>query len=94
MTKSWTRRRSPTSVFPGRRVRRCRANVVVANRWLALFGVAGWAGRRRLPLLVWTLDSTWELTRWLQDPRVWMVTTNYPRRAATLRRAVADVRSR
>ena len=74
-----------SELFPGRRIVRCDANLVVANRWLATFGVARWVARRRLPLLVWTVDTRRGLRRWLHDPRAWMVTTNHPRRAAQIR---------
>lgn len=72
-------------LFPGRRVRRCDANLIVANYRLAHLTLARFAARRRLPLLVWTVDSESSLRRWLADTRVWMVTTNYPERAALLR---------
>ena len=76
-------------LFPGRRLRRCDANLVVCHRTLARLRIAGWARRRGLPLLVWTVDEPAELRRWLADPRVWMVTTNFPRRAVELRRELA-----
>jgi glycerophosphoryl diester phosphodiesterase len=30
---------------------------------------------------VWTVDRPAELEQWMNDPAVWMVTTNYPERA-------------
>jgi glycerophosphoryl diester phosphodiesterase len=74
-----------SEAFPGRRLRRCDANLVVCEKNLARFRVAGWACRHGLPLLVWTVDHPRGLRRWLRDPRVWLITTNYPRRALRLR---------
>jgi glycerophosphoryl diester phosphodiesterase len=78
-----------SEVLPERRIVRCDANLVVANKGLARAYVARWAQRHRLPLLVWTVDQPGELRSWLRDPRVWMVTTNYPRRAVELRAELA-----
>jgi glycerophosphoryl diester phosphodiesterase len=72
-------------LFPGARIRACGANLVVANKTLARLRLAGWAARAGLPLLVWTVDRPRQLRRWLRDPRVWLITTNYPRRALALR---------
>ena len=80
-----------SELFPGRRLRRCDANLVVCHRTLARLWIAGWAHRRGLPLLVWTVDDPAELRRWLADPRAWTVTTNFPRRAVELRRELAGV---
>jgi glycerophosphoryl diester phosphodiesterase len=74
-----------SEAFPGRRLRRCDANLVVCEKTLARFRLAGWARRHGIPLLVWTVDRPRELRRWLLDPRVWLITTNYPRRALGLR---------
>jgi glycerophosphoryl diester phosphodiesterase len=75
-----------SDLFPGRRLRRCDANLVVSEKTLARLRIARWAWRHRLPLLVWTVDEPREQRAWLADPRVWLLTTNYPRRAAELRR--------
>jgi glycerophosphoryl diester phosphodiesterase len=74
-----------SEAFPGRRLRRCDANLVVCEKTLARFRIAGWARRHGMPLLVWTVDRPRELRRWMRDPRVWLITTNYPRRALRLR---------
>jgi glycerophosphoryl diester phosphodiesterase len=78
-----------SELFPGRRLRRCDANLVVCEQTLARLRIAGWAQRHGMPLLVWTVDSPRELRRWLRDRRAWLVTTNYPRRALALRRELA-----
>jgi glycerophosphoryl diester phosphodiesterase len=67
-----------TELFPGRRMRRSRADLVVVNHWLADLNVLRWAARRRFPVLVWTVDTPSHLDRFLADPRVWMVTSNRP----------------
>jgi glycerophosphoryl diester phosphodiesterase len=74
------------SAFPRTRVRRSRANVVVAHRTVARWSLRAYARRRGLPLLVWTVDRTDELDRWMNDPATWMVTTNHPARALAVRR--------
>jgi glycerophosphoryl diester phosphodiesterase len=68
-------------IFPERRIRVSRTNLLVPQRHLARLRLIGLAGRRGLPVLVWTVDSRRELERLCADPRVWMVTTNYPERA-------------
>lgn len=74
------------SWFPRTRLRRSGANLVVAHRTLARFWLRSYASRRRLPLLVWTVDTPGDLERWMNDPQTWMVTTNYPELALAARR--------
>lgn len=71
-------------LFPARRVRSCRANLIVAHRLLARARLLKWAHANNLPVLVWTVDSPGELRRLLADPRVWMVTSNFPERGLGL----------
>lgn len=71
--------------FPGRRIRATGTNLVVSQRHLARYRLIRLAARHRLPVLVWTVDSGRELARLLADPRVWMVTSNFPERAWRLR---------
>lgn len=80
-------------LFPRTRIKDCDANLVVANKTLARLTLARFAAKRALPLLVWTVDEPDELRRWIRDPRTWLVTTNYPRRALEIRDA-ADGRGR
>lgn len=72
-------------MFPARRIRTSRANLVVAQRHLARIRLLAWAHRNNLPVLVWTVDNAEEMRRLLADPRVWMVTSNYPERGLALR---------
>ncbi|QGG40245.1 glycerophosphodiester phosphodiesterase [Aeromicrobium yanjiei] len=74
------------SAFPRTRVRLSRANVVVAHKVVARWSLKAYARRRGLPLIVWTVDRPDELARWMNDPDVWMVTTNHPERAFAARR--------
>lgn len=76
-----------SELWPHLRYHRSRANVVVAHHWLALLGVARFARRRRLPLLVWTVDGERALRHWLRPGRAWLVTTNHPVLAVRLRDA-------
>lgn len=72
---------------PGKRVRDSRASVVVAHHYLARFGVARFARRHDIPLLVWTVDTEGSLRYWTRSGRAWMVTTNEPTLALRLRAA-------
>ncbi|AWB91068.1 glycerophosphodiester phosphodiesterase [Aeromicrobium chenweiae] len=74
------------SAFPRTRVWLSRANVVVAHKTVARLSLKAYARRRGLPLIVWTVDRPAELARWMNDPDVWMVTTNHPLRAFAARR--------
>ncbi|MFT4286612.1 glycerophosphodiester phosphodiesterase [Nocardioides sp.] len=76
-----------SELFPDRRMRESGANLVVAHRRLARLTVAGYASRRGLPLLVWTVDTDVELRLWLR--RAWLVTTNRPEAALAIRSEAA-----
>ncbi len=73
---------------PRHRFTESRANLVVAKHTLARLGVAAFARRRRLPLLVWTVDSEDALRYWLRPGRAWLVTTNEPGLAMKVRAGV------
>jgi glycerophosphoryl diester phosphodiesterase len=70
---------------PHDRFEQSRANAVVANHWLALAGLARFARRAGLPLVVWTVDDPVSLRWWLRPGRAWLVTTNHPGRALAIR---------
>nr|WP_242679816.1 glycerophosphodiester phosphodiesterase [Nocardioides sp. IC4_145] len=74
-----------SEVWPHLRYRQSRANLVVAHHWLARAGLAGFARRRRMPLLVWTIDTPGSLRHWLRPGRAWLVTTNRPQEALAIR---------
>jgi glycerophosphoryl diester phosphodiesterase len=65
-------------LFPGGRLRRSDATLIVCQKDLARVWIARWARRRRLPLLIWTVNEPAELRRWLADARAWAVTTDDP----------------
>lgn len=71
--------------FPRTRLRRCGATVVASHHLWARWWLRSWARRHDLPLLVWTVDETAELERWLRDEQTWILTTNHPLRALALR---------
>lgn len=72
---------------PHRRLTRSRASVVVAHHTLARLGVARFARRRGLPLLVWTVDTPRSLAHWLRPGGAWLVTSNQPGLALAVRAA-------
>jgi glycerophosphoryl diester phosphodiesterase len=72
-------------LFARIRIRRSRANLIVAHWLLARLGLAWYARRRGTPLLVWTVDPAPRLRYWLRPGRAWMVTTNFPERALAIR---------
>ncbi len=74
-----------SEVWPHVRYQQSRANVVVAHHGLARLGVARFARHRRLPLLVWTVNTEDSLRRWLRPGQAWLVTTNHPDVALRLR---------
>lgn len=83
----WLARRIVTieAAFPRTRIRLSGANLIVAHKAVATWSLKRYARRRGLPLLVWTVDRPDELARWVNDPDVWMVTTNYPEVALAVR---------
>jgi glycerophosphoryl diester phosphodiesterase len=67
-----------SELLPAVRIRESRANLVVVHHTLARLGVAAFARRRGLPLLVWTVDTPRGLRHWLRPGRAWLVTSNHP----------------
>lgn len=80
-----------SELFPSVRIRESRANLVVAHHVLARLGVAAFARRRGLPLLVWTVDEPRGLRYWLRPGRAWLVTSNHPGAALRVRGEVSGV---
>jgi glycerophosphoryl diester phosphodiesterase len=76
-----------SELMPRHRVRHSRASVVVAHHSLALLGVARFARRHDLPLLVWTVNTPRALGHWFRPGRAWLVTTNHPEVALRIRGA-------
>lgn len=74
---------------PHLRLTGSRANLVVAKHTLARLGVAAYARRRGLPLLVWTVDTERSLRYWMRPGRAWLVTSNDPALALRVRERAA-----
>lgn len=68
-----------SELFPGRRFKKSRANLVVVNYKLAKISVLSWAKRTGLPVLIWTVDESEDIDYFLSKSQVWMITTNFPR---------------
>lgn len=73
------------SAFPRSRIRSSGANLVVSHKLVARLRLKSYARRRGLPLVIWTVNSPGELARWMNDPDVWLVTTDFPARALAAR---------
>ncbi len=82
-----------SELLPRLRYLESRANLVVANHTLARVGVARFARRHGLPLLVWTIDTPGSLRYWLRPGRAWLVTSNYPTQALVIRDAATARRT-
>ncbi len=65
-------------LFPGRRLRACRADFVAVHKQLAALRVLRWCSRHRVPAWIWTLEDEAELTRFLWQPAATAVITNRP----------------
>ena len=70
-----------SEIFPARRVARCRPTMLAMNYHLAKYGTLRWAKRRKLPVLLWTINSPKLMHKVWANPYVWAFTTNYPRQA-------------
>lgn len=83
LADKWRTRAS--ELFPHRRYRRTRANLVVVNHRLARKTVARFATKYGLRMLVWTVDDPAEMAYWIHDRPAWLVTTNFPNKAMRVR---------
>lgn len=72
-------------IFPEQLMADSRANVVCVHHALATLNVARWAKVNGYPMLVWTVDDGPHLRTWLRPGAAWMVTSNHPRLALSLR---------
>ncbi len=72
-------------LFPQLRFRQSEADAVAAHFALAMIRLSRWTTHVGVPLLVWTVDSAWLQKRFLHDRRIWMITTNRPAQAVSLR---------
>jgi glycerophosphoryl diester phosphodiesterase len=76
-----------SELFPGGRVRRCRADFIAVEHRLARATVLRYARRAGLPAWVWTVDGDAEIARHLRDPRIAVLITNHPELARRLSQA-------
>jgi glycerophosphoryl diester phosphodiesterase len=74
-----------SEIWPYPRLRRCGANGIAAMYLLARPGLRRWCRKRHMMVLVWTIDSTVGLRRWLSPRDVDIVTTDRPVVALRLR---------
>jgi len=56
-----------------------------AHYALAILRLSRWTTKIGVPLLVWTVDSPRLQQRLLHDRRIWMITTNHPAQAFSIR---------
>lgn len=85
------RYRRASELFPGRRLAAAQADVLVIHERLADTGVLR---RVQVPCVVWTVNASARLTRYLADPRVAGVITDVPAAALEARRTLARGLSR
>lgn len=72
-------------LYPLSRLRACGADWCAVHQRLALAGVLRQCSRHGISTMVWTVNNDSMITRLLADPRVDVVVTDRPRRAAALR---------
>jgi glycerophosphoryl diester phosphodiesterase len=67
-----------SELFPGRRLRRSKADFAAVHQRLARISVLDHCVRARLPAWVWTVDEEEEISSLMRDPRVAVLITNRP----------------
>ena len=70
--------------LPYYRIYACRPTMVAAYYKLAWPGLLWYAYMRKLPVLVWTINTPDLMYRYWRNPFIWAFTTNYPRQALAL----------
>jgi glycerophosphoryl diester phosphodiesterase len=86
--RAWYQPGIVRDVFPLRRLRACGADWIAINHRLARLGVLERCARHGFPAMVWTVNADELMRRFLADPRVAVLITDRPRRAAQLRHAL------
>ena len=76
-------------LFPLHRVRACGADAVAVNYRLARLGVTRACHRHGIGVMVWTVDASPLIDRFLSDPRIDVLITNRPRYAGRRRAGLA-----
>lgn len=82
----WLRIRA-SELRPMRRITACGADWVAVNYKLAAAGVLAQCHENRIKAMIWTVNEDNAMRRWLADPRVSVLITDRPARAAELREA-------
>lgn len=72
-------------LFPGRRLKECRADFVAVHRQLAALNVLRYCQDAGMPAWVWTVDEEREIARFMADSRVTTLITDRPEVALRLR---------
>ncbi len=70
-----------SEIFPARRVTACDPTMLALNYRIARFGALNWAWKRKLPVLLWTINTPALMEKAWANPHIWAFTTNYPREA-------------
>ncbi|MFI0353564.1 glycerophosphodiester phosphodiesterase [Actinomadura sp. 9N407] len=81
----WERGAAVRDYAPLRAIRECGADLVAINHRLARVGVLGRCARAGLPAMVWTVNAEPLMSRFLADPRVAVLITDFPGTALRLR---------
>jgi glycerophosphoryl diester phosphodiesterase len=76
-----------SELFPGVRLRRCRADFAAVHQRLAGIRVLDYCRRVHMPAWVWTVDDELNIARFMHDPRVAVLVTNRPDIALRFRTA-------
>jgi glycerophosphoryl diester phosphodiesterase len=76
-----------SELFPGRRLRRSRADFVAAHQQLARIRLLRYCVRRRIAAWIWTVDDEPQIARFMADERVTTLITNRPDIAIRIRSA-------
>ncbi|HEU5158086.1 MAG TPA: glycerophosphodiester phosphodiesterase [Streptosporangiaceae bacterium] len=86
--RGWYEPGGVRDLFPLRRLRACGADWIAINHRLAGLGVLGRCAQYGFPAMVWTVNTDALMRQFLADPRVAVLITDRPHRAAELRHAL------
>lgn len=70
-----------SELFPAKRIVHCRPTMLALNYKIARAGVARWAVKHQLPVLLWTINTPTAMHKAWKNPYIWAFTTNKPRAA-------------
>jgi len=83
-------------VFPYWRIKKCDPTILALDYKIARHGIVRWAYRKHLRILLWTMNTPSLIEQAWKNPYIWAFTTNYPRKAQSLRprRSHASVKNK